>query len=140
MLDTGWKTLEWLASGRGINGDDLEDRITFLEDVLIDVDASERAGTDLFKADATPENITELRELRKIVEEIEGYADEHVRDVYLIPEDEFPAHAKELAIDTGAINDNLDWPIRHIDWRAAAEELKDDYTSIEISGRTFWYR
>lgn len=32
------------------------------------------------------------------------------------------------------------WPYCHIDWEEAANALKDDYTSIEFDGYTFWTR
>jgi hypothetical protein len=59
-----------------------------------------------------------------------------VRDSY------FTEYAEELAKDIGAVggDDDAAWPKRHIDWEAAAEELKSDYTSIEFDGVYFWVR
>lgn len=32
------------------------------------------------------------------------------------------------------------WPYNCIDWREAADQLKDDYSSVEFDGETYWYR
>lgn len=40
----------------------------------------------------------------------------------------------------GALKGATEWPLRHIDWDAAAEELKQDYTSVEFDGVTYWIR
>jgi hypothetical protein len=58
----------------------------------------------------------------------------------LIPDDEFESYAEEFARDIGAINDDLGWPCNRIDWTAAAEDLQQDYTSVEYQGTTYWYR
>jgi hypothetical protein len=58
-----------------------------------------------------------------------------IRDSY------FTAYAKELAEDVGYISSKDDrWPFNCIDWKAAADLLKNDYSSIEIAGVTYWYR
>lgn len=57
-----------------------------------------------------------------------------------IPEDEFVNYAQELAEDTGAIQRNASWPNNHIDWDAAADALKQDYTSFDFEGTTYLVR
>lgn len=57
-----------------------------------------------------------------------------VRDSY------FEDHARDLADDIGATNRDAKWPNNHIDWDAAAEELKGDYTSVTFKGVTYWIR
>lgn len=58
----------------------------------------------------------------------------------LIRESYFVTYAQELAEDIGAIDHNAGWPLRHIDWEAAADELEMDYTSVEFDGVTYWVR
>ena len=77
-----------------------------------------------------------LRELRKVREELEAAKD----DGALIADSYFEDYARQLAEDIGAIDPKAGWPVNQIDWRAAAEALQTDYTSIEIDGCTFWYR
>lgn len=49
-------------------------------------------------------------------------------------------NAQELADDIGAIDSNAKWPLNHIDWEAAAEELKMDYTEVNFNGTTYYIR
>jgi hypothetical protein len=62
------------------------------------------------------------------------YGEGLIRDSY------FQQYAEELADDIGAIDGNARWPLNHIDWEAAAEELKQDYTSVDFDGETYWMR
>lgn len=57
----------------------------------------------------------------------------------LILDDYFQTYAQQLADDIGAVKGE-GWPNHCIDWEAAAEELKMDYTAIEIDGTTYWAR
>lgn len=54
----------------------------------------------------------------------------------------FVEYTQDLASDLGYINDEQanTWPFNCIDWREAAEQLKPDYTEIDIEGWTFWMR
>ena len=57
-----------------------------------------------------------------------------VRDSYFV---EF---AKNEATECGLISDDASWPHNHIDWEAAADALKMDYSSVEFDGETYWTR
>ena len=58
----------------------------------------------------------------------------------LIREDYFEEYARELADDLGAIDKDASWPAAHIDWKAAAEDLKQDYVTVELDGHTYYAR
>lgn len=58
----------------------------------------------------------------------------------LIPEDEFEDHARDLAEDIGAVQKANEWPASHIDWKAAADDLKTDYSTVDYAGTTYFYR
>lgn len=58
----------------------------------------------------------------------------------LIREDYFTEYAQELAEDIGAISRDATWPSSYIDWEAAAEALKQDYTTVELAGFTYYAR
>jgi hypothetical protein len=82
---------------------------------------------------------TELARLKAVAAEGETFADwsygeGFIRDSY------FTEYAQDLAEDIGAVQADASWPNSYIDWEAAAEALKMDYTSIEIDGVTFWAR
>ena len=57
-----------------------------------------------------------------------------------IDEDYFEDYARELAYDIGAIDSDTAWPCTHIDWDAAASELRMDYTEVEYEGNTYLVR
>lgn len=83
----------------------------------------------------------ELTEWESIAEESESYSGDGFQDgIGFIADHYFITYAQELADDIGAIDRDATWPASYIDWVAAAEALKQDYTSIDIKGRTFWYR
>lgn len=83
----------------------------------------------------------ELTSLRALLNEMSNYSDEDVRfGVLAIYDGHFEAYAEELADDIGAIDAKAAWPLRHIDWKAAARELQQDYTEIEWEGCTYWVR
>lgn len=59
-----------------------------------------------------------------------------------IDEADFAEYAEELATDLGIIGSNgsYSWPFTRIDWDAAADDLKADYTSFEWEGTTYLVR
>jgi hypothetical protein len=57
-----------------------------------------------------------------------------------IREDHFEDYARELAEDIGAIDKDASWPNTYIDWKAAADALKQDYTTYEFMGHTYYAR
>ena len=50
----------------------------------------------------------------------------------LIPEAEFVDYAREFAEETGVVRDEFEWPLNHIDWESAADELMVDYTEVYV--------
>ena len=81
----------------------------------------------------------ELKALSDLADEASSspdwtYGETLIRDSY------FKEYAMELAEEIGAIGENLDWPACHIDWDAAADALKQDYTSVDFDGVDYWIR
>lgn len=82
----------------------------------------------------------ELDALLELESEI-GSLEECARNgVYFIDEDYFEDYAKELAYDIGAISNDLEWPCTHIDWDAAADELRMEFTEVDFDGQTYLVR
>ncbi len=50
------------------------------------------------------------------------------------------AHARELADELNERDAFNHWPFTCIDWQQAADELRTDYTVVEIAGKTYLYR
>lgn len=82
----------------------------------------------------------ELRALRALAEEGESATSEWKDGAGLIRDSYFREYAEQFADDIGAINRESTWPNNHIDWEAAADELKMDYTSVDFDGVEYWVR
>lgn len=82
----------------------------------------------------------ELKALRSLAEEAEGYCSDWKHGEALIRDSYFEDYARELATDIGAISGEEKWPCDCIDWERAARELRMDYTSVEFGGVTYWTR
>lgn len=95
-------------------------------------------------------NIIDLRDLRgkertlwkKEIEEQTGYDFKELmeNEPIMIDSDDFEEYAQELAEDIGAIDRNSVWPNNCIDWEKAADELQYDYSSVDIDGKTYYFR
>jgi len=91
------------------------------------------------------EDAKELETLEELLSNLCGYGGDEQWEgdwypVTLIHENYFTQHAQELADDIGAVDRDAKWPNTHIDWEAAAEDLKQDYSTVEFEGNTYYYR
>lgn len=87
------------------------------------------------------EDIDELTKLEEFEQE-QGAADWQHGEQF-IRDSHFETYAIELASDISSDIDPVvadSWPFCHIDWKAAAASLQQDYSSIEYDGITYWYR
>lgn len=82
----------------------------------------------------------EYEPLKKFCDEGEGYAPDWNHGETLINDAYFTEYAEQLAEDIGAVDRDAAWPKNCIDWEAAADQLKTDYTAIEYDEQTFWVR
>jgi antirestriction protein len=89
--------------------------------------------------DRTENEDIELAELREFAEEAEREFSDWVYGVTFISEGHFEDYAKEYAEDMGDMHEAR-WPYTHIDWEAAADSLKQDFTEIEFRGSPYWGR
>lgn len=108
------------------SSEEVIDRIAYLEGIEV--------------IDREPEDQEELDRLYEFAEEAKGYVPDWEYGETFISDDYFEDYARELAEDIGAIDPNASWPLNHIDWEAAADGLKMDYTSFEYEGMTYWAR
>jgi antirestriction protein len=92
----------------------------------------------------TPEDRERVQAIRGLLDELpESTVDSATGNSWgstLIHENYFEQHARELADDIGAIDRNATWPTQYIDWSAAADALKVDYSEIEWEGETYYVR
>ena len=114
------------ATEECINSIDIDERITDLEE------------SDLMTHEEH-EEVQHLKRFKSEAIELLGETEWHY-GLYFIRDDYFVEHARELAEDMGFPKMNM-WPYMHIDWRAAADELKYDYNRMEpLLGATYWVR
>jgi hypothetical protein len=57
----------------------------------------------------------------------------------MIPESMFVEYAQDYAEDITDMRDHS-WPFCHIDWQAAADNLRQDYTEVDFDGTTYLIR
>lgn len=109
---------------------------------IIDV----RDLTDLLDrpAPSDPDDFAVYLQVVDVLEALAGEGGDHKwrgtwYPAYLVADAHFIDYAKRLAEDIGALDPHAGWPVRHIDWDAAADALKADYSAIEVNGTTYWY-
>lgn len=111
-----------------------------MESAREEMDEAEEALNEADVAFATEER-KELEKLEALKDEIgerRGKIDEG--NGPFVHEYDFAEYAQELAEDIGAIDRNVSWPLTCIDWTAAANELRADYTEITWEGASYLYR
>jgi hypothetical protein len=113
-----------------IDSRDVVDRIAYLED------EAEAEGW----ATGFPEEAAELAALKALAEEAEGYMPDWTYGATLIRDSYFLGYAKDWAEEIGTGGHNAPWPACHIDWEAAADALKQDYTLVDFDGVEYWAR
>lgn len=81
----------------------------------------------------------ELKALKELQDQAEGYSD-WTHGATLIRDSYFQTYAEELASDIGAVDKDAAWPTNRIDWEAAADDLKVDYSTVDFDGVDYWVR
>lgn len=110
-----------------------------MSDYLNTSDLSERLEELRAAADDGPLDHEDREELAELVE-LESTITDWKYGETLIPEDRFEDYARELAEDIGAVDKSAGWPSSFIDWPAAADALRMDFTSVEYQGSTYLVR
>jgi hypothetical protein len=80
-----------------------------------------------------PEEFDTLNDLEDALREAENNGSQ------LIHEHDFEDYCKELLRDTETCLDSMPWYIV-IDWEATGDNMRIDYSSVEIFGDTYLYR
>ena len=89
------------------------------------------------REDLTDDEAEELAAIDKLAESgIEDWQ----HGAQFIREDKFEDYARDFAEDIGAIQKDAPWPCGHIDWTAAADELRQGYTSVDFLGEAYLVR
>ena len=114
---------------------DSRDIIARIEQVKSDLDQARVDGNDTTDLEA------ELKALEEFAEEASEYAPDWHYGETIIHEDYFTQYAQELS-DELSLGDGAmaRWPFTHIDWEAAADELKMDYSVVGFNGIVYYIR
>lgn len=93
--------------------------------------------------DAEDPDVIEYNLLSGVLNVVRDYSEDTPEDgVALIRESHFRNYAEQYwedIRDTGNRTGNQ-WPYTHIDWDAAADDLRMDYTELEYDGVTYFFR
>lgn len=81
----------------------------------------------------------ELNALQALQLEAEPYAPDWTYGTTLIRDSYFVEYVEELLKDCGDLPQNIPGYIV-IDWEATADNIRQDYTSVDFDGVTFWVR
>lgn len=135
--------VEELRSERGDLQTYIEEADEALDGTLEAADAKQAAIKDA--ADWANDYAEELETLESLLDDLCGYGgdEQWEGDWYpltLVNESYFVDFAQEEAESCDLIKKDARWPNNHIDWEAAAEELKQDYSTVDYDGTTFYYR
>lgn len=117
-----------------IGVDDLRKRIAHLSKLrepgpvdLGNPEDNETAQDDLFAELAT-------------LEDIAASCEHCGNSATLIRATKFEDYARETAVDIGAIQSPDAWPATCIDWEKAANEMRQDYKSVDFNGVEYLVR
>ena len=119
---------------------DSRDIIERMDDLGGCDDAGETIQSLMDRLGLDEDDAQELAALAAVNEEGDASFEDWRYGVALVRDDYFEDYAEQFAEDIGAINRDASWPLTYIDWERAAAALRQDYTSIDIDGTTYWGR
>lgn len=95
----------------------------------------------LREADVTESEAEFVDQVISLGDELSADLDDYAtNESSMIRDSEFEDYARDFAEDIGAVGRDAQWPVYHIDWAAAAEDLKMDYSEVEFGGYTYLIR
>ena len=107
-------------------------------DIQSEIDNIESLKND-YESDLESLN-DELAELESLKEEISNNSEEDFEyGIQLIHENDIDDYLHEMLIDCGYIPNDLPSWIK-IDWQATYDNMKQDYSELELNGNTFYVR
>ena len=116
--------------------EELEGERTDLQEAVSDAEGEEEKQTAQEELDVWEgDNLEELEALRGLKDEVSEWDDGNT----LVPEDDWIDYVQELLIDIGDLPSDLPWYIE-IDWEKTAENIAQDYGTVDYMGATYYYR
>lgn len=130
--------------------EDCDFEIEAKQDAIADCDSSTEEGResiadlnldldDLRNQKAGLED--ELRPLKLFADDAENCSSDWKYGATLIRDSYFEDFARQEVEDVGDLPKDLPWYIEsNINWEGVAEDLQQDYSSVEFDGVTYWVR
>jgi len=117
---------------------DTRDIIEEIEELVAQIEEYEQENSEekLEENYSYHDTQQELETLKELIDDIGENA---AAGITLINEDHFEEYAQEYACDIGAIDRGAIWPANCINWSEAADELRQDYTTVYYDGQAFYY-
>lgn len=116
--------------------EELESEREDFQNTVNDAEAGEEKQTAQEELDVwDAENLEELEALRELKDEVCEWDDGNT----LIPEEDWIDYVQELFINTGYLPSDLPCYIE-IDWDRTAENIAQDYGTVDYLGTTYYYR
>lgn len=112
--------------GKRFSGFEIKDRLDEIEDELEELNKDAEDGQNECE-------IADLKEERELLKDLD-------QDAEYIHEDYFKEHAQDVAYELMSRDEIGRWPYSCIDWEQAADELRHDYSCVEIGDETYYYR
>lgn len=104
----------------------------------VDLDNADKVEQDL--EGVCNQEQGDLVALLRLRDQVENYTSEWRYGVTLVRGSYFHSYAEEYAKDVGLISSDAAWPGKHIDWDAAADELRQDYAEVDFDGEPYYVR
>ncbi len=125
-----WDEIDDLSGEDYIDSRDLQAWLDDLEGRKPDPDDADEVA----ESDWTENDATTLKALQDIVGDIDTRG-----GATLVNESEWVNYARQTADDFGMV-DEAGPLAKYVDWDKWADDLRGDYSVIEIAGTTFYYR
>ena len=142
--------IEYLENERDSLQKDIDTAQENLDDESADADDNDPERVEQYKvefaeaketmADWQSEYGDELKALTELADDASGYSSDWQDGETLVNESYWLEYVEQLAEDIGAIDRNAAWPLNHIDWEAAADELMQDFTEVSFNGTAYYMR
>ena len=103
---------------------------------------SEELSDEEFSWEWEDEVGSDADELKNLIDLREQFGREWNNGIAFVKDSYFEEFAEDEADQLGYFGNcsKNDWPYNCIDWRQAASQLQNDYSSVEFDGETYWYR
>lgn len=103
-------------------------------------DETEQAFAERIRAAHGDEDADDYLALIDLRDQLNTWGSDWNDGMTIVVDGAFEDYAEQVARDVGLIDDTDGWPLYHIDWAAAADSLKRDYSEATVNGTVYYAR